>query len=47
MKHGNHSPVCSKAKLLTPGCGEGKCRVCYKPPDMESGTDSAKKAGTL
>ena len=47
MKHGIQSPVCSKAKLLTSGCDEGNCRVYCKTPDIESRTDSAKKARTL
>ena len=27
-----HSPTCSKANLLTPGCGEGKCSIYCKAP---------------
>ena len=40
------SPVHSKANLLTPVCGEGKCSVYCKAPDKESWTTSAQKAWT-
>lgn len=29
------SPVCHKANLLTPGCGEGKCGIYCKMPIQE------------
>ena len=38
------SPMHSKANLLTPGCGEGKCSIYCKVPDKESGTDKAQKS---
>ena len=31
-----HSPTCSKANLLTLGCGEGKCKVYCRAPSKES-----------
>ena len=31
-----HLPTHSKANLLTPGCGEGKCSVYCRAPSKES-----------
>ena len=38
------SPTHSKANLLTPGCGEGKCTAYCKAPYKESRTANAQKA---
>ena len=40
------SPTGSKANLLTPSCGEGKCSICCNMPDKESRTGRAQKART-
>lgn len=39
-----HCPSHSKANLLIPGGGEGKCSVYYKALDKESGASDAEKA---
>ena len=37
-----HSPVHSKANLLTPGCGERKCSIYCRAPSKESRAASAQ-----
>ena len=34
-------PVHNKAKLMTPGCGEGKCSIYYRMPSKEFRTGNA------
>ena len=41
-----HSPTRSKANLLTPGCGEGKCSIYCRAPSKETRTASAQNTRT-